>query len=229
MILSRCLFCLAIFLSVAGCGTSRSSSVPGGAQAYAVIPVKSGTAAEAQMIRAGDRLSIRVFGEPELTSDNYRVDAVGNVQMPLAGELLASGHSPASLRQEIVQRLAVRYIRDPQVSVTITESARAKVTIEGQVEEPGSYDVDSSSTLLTALAQAKSPSKTAKLDEILVFRTVDGQRMGARFDLREIRSGNAADPQILAGDTVVVGFSSAKGAWRDFLQAAPLISIFTLF
>jgi polysaccharide export outer membrane protein len=37
------------------------------------------------------------------------------------------------------------------------------------------------------------------------------------------------DPQVLPGDTIVVGFSEVKGAFRDFLEAAPIISIFTLF
>jgi polysaccharide export outer membrane protein len=41
--------------------------------------------------------------------------------------------------------------------------------------------------------------------------------------------GRAGDPQILAGDTVVVGSSALKSSWRDFLAAAPLFNIFTFF
>lgn len=219
----------AISCLLAGCADHRTSVAPVGSAAYAVIPVKARSDAEAQLIRAGDRLSIRVFGEPELTSDNYRVDAAGNLQMPLAGELAAAGQTPSQLRSEITGRLAARYIRDPQVSVLVAEVAKARFAVEGQVEKPGVYEVDATTTLLSALAQAESPTKTAKLDEILVFRVVNGQRMGARFDLRDVRAGNAPDPQILPGDTIVVGFSEAKGAFRDFLDAAPLLSIFTLF
>ncbi len=63
----------------------------------------------------------------------------------------------------------------------------------------------------------------------MVFRTLNGQRMGAVFDLRRIRTGSAPDPQIVDGDVVVVGFSQLKGAYRDFLAATPLLGLFTIF
>lgn len=219
----------ALLPALAGCADHVASPLPAGAKAYEAIPVTARSEAEAQLLRVGDRLSIRVFGEPELTSDQYRIGAVGYLQMPLVGELIAAGQTPEALRSEIARRLAARYVREPQVSVAVAESARSRFAVEGQVEQPGVYEADASTTLLSALAQARSPNRTAKLDEVLVFRVVNGQRMGARFDLREIRAGRSADPQIIAGDTIVVGFSEAKGAFRDFLQAAPLISIFTLF
>lgn len=214
---------------LAGCADHRVSPLPAGAQAYATIPEVARTEAEAQRLRPGDRLSIRVYGEPELTSEQYRVDAAGYLQFPLVGELIAAGLSPEELRRELTRRLGARYIRDPQIAVAVAEGAKSRFAVEGQVEQPGVYETAPDTTLLSALAQARSPSKTAKLDEVLVFRVVNGQRMGARFDLRDIRAGVAADPQILPGDTIVVGFSEVKGAFRDFLQAAPLISIFTLF
>ena len=66
----------------------------------------------------------------------------------------------------------------------------------------------------------------AKLDEVLVFRTVNGERLGGRFDLTEIRSGRMPDPLIFPGDVVVVGFSSLRGIYRDILQVTPLIGTF---
>lgn len=216
-------------LLLAGCSDHRPSPLPAGQQAYATIPEFARSEAEAQKLRSGDRLSIRVFGEPELTSEQYRIDAAGYLQVPLVGEMIAAGLTPEELRRELTRRLGARFIRDPQVAVAVVESIKTKFAVEGMVEQPGVYDADAQTTLLSALAQARSPSKTAKLDEVLVFRIVNGQRMGARFDLRDIRAGISPDPQILPGDTVVVGFSEVKGAFRDFLEAAPIISIFTLF
>lgn len=211
-----------------GCAVSPASVVPAGQAAYDVIPVVAQDPLLAQRLRAGDRLSIRVYGEPELSSELYRIDPGGYLQMPLVGELIAAGQSPAELRAEIARRLGARYVRNPQVTVAVAEAASSKFSVEGQVVQPGVYDAEASGTLLAALAQARSPTKIAKLDEVLVFRTVNGQRMGGRFDLAAIRSGRAADPQILAGDTIVVGRSALKGAFRDFLEAAPLIGTFTL-
>ena len=51
---------------LAGCGLTRPSSLPAGEAAYQAIPVRSVEALAPQPIRAGDRLAIGVFGEPEL-------------------------------------------------------------------------------------------------------------------------------------------------------------------
>ena len=91
------------------------------------------------------------------------------------------------------------------------------------------YDISGSSTLLEAIARAKSPTRVARLDQVVVFRMINGQRAGAVFDLRKIRDGEAPDPQLQGGDIVVVGFSAVKGAFRDFLSAAPLLSLFQIF
>ncbi|MEO7246876.1 MAG: polysaccharide biosynthesis/export family protein, partial [Novosphingobium sp.] len=182
-----------------------------------------------EKLRAGDRLSIKIFGEPELSSENYRVDAIGFLQMPLVGELIAGGQSPRELSAEITRRLAAKYVRDPQVAVSIIDRPRSMFTVEGDVEAPGVFEANPETTLLTGLAQAKSPKRTAKLDEVVVFRFINGQRAGGLFNLTDIRRGRAADPQILAGDKIVVGKSAAKQAWRDFLETAPVFNAFRFY
>ena len=79
------------------------------------------------------------------------------------------------------------------------------------------------------MALAGSPTDSAKMDEVLVFRQANGQRVGARFDINEIRSGRMPDPQILPGDVVVVGYSSLRGGFQDFVRIAPVFGIFTRF
>ncbi len=226
--------CAAIFagslgLALGACSTGGTSPLPQGASAYEVIPEKVDNGELSERLRPGDRLSIKVFGEPELSSDDYRVDSTGYLQIPLVGELIAGGQTPRELAAEITRRLAARYVRDPNVSVSITDRPRSTFTVEGAVEAPGVFEANPSTTLLTAMAQAKSPSKTAQLNEIMVFRTINGRRAGGRFDLTDIRRGRSADPQILPGDTIVVGNSALKSGWRDFLAAAPLFNIFTFF
>ena len=208
---------------------AKRIDLPSGIDAYETIPVKAMDDLIAQRIRPGDTLAIRVFGEPELSKDDYVVDTSGFVQVPLAGQVIAGGTSPEDLRIELTRRLGARFIRDPQVSVTISERAKSNFAVEGQVEEPGVYEADTSTTLLAAIAKAKSPSRTARLDEVLVFRNIDGKRMGARFDLNDVRAGRVPDPQIIGGDTIVVGYSGAKGFWRDVRETAPLLNLFYIF
>lgn len=220
---------VAVTLAVlsSGCMTGKPSPLPSGAAAYATFPVRIEGPAD-QAIRVGDHLSIRVLGEPELTSDAYIVDATGSIQVPLAGEIRSAGRSPSELRDELTQRLGSRFIRNPQVTVNIAERRRTTFAVEGDVREPGIFESAEGTTLLSAVAQAKSTTDTAKLSEVMIFRMIDGQRTGARFNLKDIRQGSAADPQVLAGDTVVVGRSSLKDSYRVILQAIPLFNIFYL-
>jgi len=216
-------------LATTGCEHAREGTLPTGEAAYANFPPAPAARAEDEVLRVGDRLAIRVLGEPELTSDLYRVDGNGKVQVPLAGEIDAAGLKPGEVRDELTRRLASRFIRDPQVAVIVTERFRTTFAVEGDVREPGIFEASANTTLLSAIAQAKSPTNVARLDEVMIFRMINGQRAGARFNLTEIRRGVASDPQVLAGDTVVVGHSGAKGAWREFLQSMPLFNLFYIF
>lgn len=215
-------------LAMNGCASRSASPLPIGPTAYATMEVKDGAPGE-DIIRPGDHLAIRVLGEPELTSDAYIVDSKGTIQVPLAGEILVAGHNPGEVRDDVTRRLGSRYIRNPQVTVSVAARRRTTFAVEGDVREPGIFEALPGTTLLSAVAQAKSTTDTAKLDEVMIFRLLDGQRIGARFNLGEIRDGRAADPTILAGDTVVVGRSGLKNGWKQFLQAVPLFNLFYVF
>jgi len=215
-------------LATSGCGHGRPNSLPVGDAAYAVMSGKSDVLGD-DIVRTGDHLSIRVMGEPELTSDAYIVDGKGAIQVPLAGELVVGGRTTSEIRDELTQRLGGRYIRSPQVSVGVSERRRTTFAVEGDVREPGIFEAVPGTTLLSAIAQAKSTTDTAKLDEVMIFRVKAGERFGARFNLSDIREGRASDPMILSGDTVVVGRSGLKNTWKQFLQAVPLFNLFYVF
>lgn len=227
----RWLLLALVGLTLSGCGRSlQSAGLPTGAAAYAIAPPADAAAApQAYRIGPGDSISVSVFQEPDLSNDKLQVDDVGRIQLPLAGDILAAGLTAPELSAVIAERLGRDYIRHPQVVVSVVSTREQTVAVEGEVKMPGVYKVSPSDTLLSAVARAQSPTNVARLDEVIVFRTVNGRRMGARFDLGQIRSGQAADPQILGGDVIVVGFSSLKGVYRDILQAAPLLNVFTQF
>ncbi len=206
---------------------SDAVQVPVGPDAYAAIAPAVRPDGDYVMV-PGDVLIVRVFQEPDLSSDAVTIDGGGNIQIPLIGEVIAAGRSPTTVAREITMRLRQRYLVDPQVTVSIKTAAARTVSVEGQVVRPGVYEIDRNATLLTAIAKAESPTRVAKLTDVIVFRTIQGNRAAARFNLADIRSARAPDPPLLGGDVIVVGFSSAKGAFRDFLQAAPLFNLFYL-
>src|SRR5450756_638267 len=106
---------LLLALLMAGCNTQRPTSLPAGAAAYQAIPVDA-VPSQLGEIGPGDRLSIKVLGEPDLTSDQYIVDEAGQLDIPLVGNIRATGLSPEALRRDIAQRLGARYIRNPHVA-----------------------------------------------------------------------------------------------------------------
>ena len=64
---------------------------------------------------------------------------------------------------------------------------------------------------------------------VAVFRTIDGRRQAAAFDLTSIRRGEATDPPIYAGDIVVVDGSKVKAVERNILSTVPLLGLFRPF
>lgn len=223
--------CLLLATSLSGCIRTYSAVVPSGAGAYGVIPPPRANAAlpTTYPLEPGDKLRIEVFQEPDMGVDQTEIDPAGNVSLPLLGTVRAAGLTTGQLSLAVQAALAKRYLRDPQVSIALIEAVQRVVAVEGEVKQPGVYAINGQTTLLTALALARSPTPTAKLNEVMVFRVVDGQRIGGRFDIAMIRAGRAQDPQILPDDVIVVGYSRLQGTYRDLLQAAPLFNIFTRY
>ena len=176
-----------------------------------------------------DTLQVDVFGVPEL-SRQIQVDGSGQIAMPLIGTIDAGGRTSAELAAAIEQGLEGRYIRNPQVTVNIRSSVSQFVTVDGQVVEPGLFPVTNQMTLLRAVASAKGLAEFARAEDVVILRTVNGQRMAAMYNLSAIRRGAYEDPAIFANDVVVVGDSPQRRAFREIVSlgavlASPLVAI----
>lgn len=216
-------------LLLSGC-FSPSANLPKGDEAYRIVPPASDENGLVEYrIGVLDTLSIRVFQEPELTFDEISVNSAGTFNYPFVGEVTAEGKTPIELSRELEAGLGTRYIRNPQVVVGVVSSAAQRVTVDGMVNSPGVYEIAGTSSLLEAIARAQGLQFTAVDDEVIVFREIDGERYGAVFNLKQIREGRAPDPEILGGDRIVVGYSAVRGAYQDFLRAAPILNLFTRF
>jgi len=231
MAVGRVLIAAGLAVLCAGCsGMHAADELPHGPAAYGVMPPPDpNTAAAAYKIGPLDVLKVTVFQEKDLSFDQIQVDAAGNLSFPLIGTVHAAGDTALELSNEIARDLGKEYLVDPQVSVSVASSVSQNVTVEGDVKQPGVYAINGTETLLGALAQAQSPTEVAKLDQVVIFRNIDGRRAGAVFNVNDIREGRAADPEILGGDVIVVGFDQVKGAFRDVFKAVPLLYVFRYF
>jgi polysaccharide export outer membrane protein len=169
-----------------------------------------------------DKLSVEVLGLPDL-SRQVQADANGNISLPMAGTVSVIGQSPEQLARLIEQRLAARYVRDPQVTVGIVETVSQTVTVDGEVRQPGIYPVAGRMTLMRAVARAQGATEFARTRHVVVFRTVEGRPMAALYDLRAIRLAAYADPEIYPNDTIMVGESTARRIFPQILQASTLL------
>jgi polysaccharide export outer membrane protein len=170
-----------------------------------------------------DRIILDVYGFPDLSRREIEIDAAGRFSVPIAGEINAKGLTPAQAADLVRQRLQAAYVRDPKVAINLQETKSRYVTVEGQVTQPGNYPAFTDMTLMRTVASAKGLTEFAKIDDVVVFRTVGDKRMAALYNLGAIRRGVYNDPKIYPFDVVVVGNSPGRRLFRDFLSAAPLL------
>ena len=216
-------------LALSGCADKPGGPIPynvatfGVPDSPTVIPLESG-----YKIAPMDTLSIKVFKMPDLTGD-YEVDLTGQVSLPLIGSVHAVDMTTAQLDEDLTKRLGEKYLENPDVSVGIKSSTRRNVTVDGAVNKSGSFAINGPTTLMQAVAAAGGTNPDANPRRVAIFRSIGGKRQAAAFDLTSIRRGQAPDPQVYAGDIVVVDGSSVKAVQKQLLNSLPILSIFTPF
>lgn len=176
-------------------------------------------------IGAQDQLEINVFGIDDLKR-TVQVDSGGKILLPLVGSVQAGGRTPDELSQDLVVALKKKYMKDPQVIVTVKEAQSQRVTIDGAVLQPGVYPLTGPTTLLQAVSLARGPDpKLANVKKVAIFRQVGGKRQSAFYDLTQIRSGKAEDPVVYGSDIVVVDTSGAKSFFSNFQGSFGLLGM----
>jgi polysaccharide export outer membrane protein len=229
-VLRRGLLSLCVIPCLSACGggiaLDQNSSAVRVAQALPP-PDTTVTATDFSSYRIGptDEIAVSVFDAPELAREGA-VDDAGNFSMPLVGAVQAGGKTPQELADVIAAQLRGRYLKNPQVTVNIKAARARTVTVDGSVRQPGVYPVVGRMTLQQAVATAKGADEAADIDKVIVFRSVNGQKMAAMFNLRDIRSGRYADPEVYGNDIVVVGESAGRRFFRDATMSFPLLARF---
>lgn len=137
----------------------------------------------------GDKLKITVFGEDSL-SGAVDVNAAGQVALPLAGEVPAQGKTLNQFRDAVVQRLADGYLKNPKVTVEITNYR--PFYIHGEVKNGGEFAYKTGLRLRDAVAMAGGYTYRANQSYAIVSR--DG--------MEDVRVPANTMVTILPGDNV---------------------------
>jgi polysaccharide biosynthesis/export protein len=205
---------LGVALVVCAAGTARADQLVE-TQAPSQTPAGSAVIPANYHIGVKDTLAIVVFDVPSL-SETVQVDNAGFINIPLIGQVSATGRTPNQLSRDVAAALNAKYMKDPIVTVSVKDAASKKVTVDGEVTQPGMYEITPGTTLSQAVAMAKGPDQVADAHHVSIVRGAGQARTVSVDDLEDIRDGKAVDPEVQANDTIVVDSSGSRKFVRDF-------------
>lgn len=122
-----------------------------------------------------DVLSITVHDQSDLNTTT-RITADGNITFPLIGTVAAEGLTIGELEASIKRLLEKDYLVTAQVLVFIKEYHARQVSVIGEVNAPGKYDMpeEKNITLLEAIALAGGFTRVADINQTQVMRVTNG-------------------------------------------------------
>ena len=151
-----------------------------------------GQTTEPYTLDSGDRLRVNVFGQPDLSGE-FSVDGSGNIAIPLIPPVSAGGLTTNELQASIADALSRTLLRNPNVSVQVTEFR--PFFILGEVMKAGQYPFVNGMTVQSAVAIAGGFSYRANQNTVHVTR-----KQGDRLVELDLPTGAPVRP----GDTILV-------------------------
>jgi protein involved in polysaccharide export with SLBB domain len=128
--------------------------------------------------------------------------------LPLIGSVKVVGNTVGSATASIRELLVKDFLVNPQVTVTVTEFAKRRFTVLGQVQHSGTYDMppDDAVSLLQAIATAGGYTRIGNASKITVQRTVGSEKKVFKLDADAMaKNKSEKNFEILPDDVVIVG------------------------
>lgn len=169
-----------------------------------VVPLAHSQGSEYKL-QPSDVLNITVHGQPDLTT-RTRVTKDGYITFPLLGKVMAQGITVRELEQELKTLLEKDYLVNAQVLVFIEKYNPRQVSVMGEVQKPGKYDIppEKELTLMGAIAMAEGFTKDAEVSRVRVMRGEGGQKKTMEINTKDITDKGDKDKDIpLQSDDIV--------------------------
>jgi protein involved in polysaccharide export with SLBB domain len=120
-------------------------------------------------IQVGDRLTVTVYGEPNLTGV-YDVTPGGFINLPLIGNVRAVDRTYLQLQREIEDRYSRgKFLQEPKVTIAVVEYR--PVYLFGEVARPGSIPYRPGLNILTAVTAAGGLTYRSSREKIYLQRS----------------------------------------------------------
>jgi polysaccharide export outer membrane protein len=174
--------------------------------AQAATAPATGTAVLQYRLATGDTVRVTVFQNPDLTLE-VRINENGNISYPLLGVVPIGGMTVAEAEKRIADGLREgNFVKQPQVSLLVTQVRGNQVSVLGQVGKPGRFPLESADMRLTdVIADAGGVSPIGS-DTVIVIGTRDGKAFRVAVDLPALFSSDRRNGDLLMqnGDVVWV-------------------------
>jgi polysaccharide biosynthesis/export protein len=193
-------------------GTGSNGQVSGSSSQPAVARGKgqpAGATANTQgspsiKIAAGDLLEITVFDVPEM-NQQVRVASDGKADLELIGNTALAGLTAQEAAQAIARELREQnFLLHPQVNVLVKEFASQGVSVIGEVQHPGVYQVLGPRSLLDVISMAGGLTNVADTRVTVKRRSGTEDKLTAKLKTDDPDSSLSNNIQIYPGDLVVV-------------------------
>jgi polysaccharide biosynthesis/export protein len=172
---------------------------------------------ESLLIGPGDLLHLEVYDTPEM-EQHARVTDTGNVPFSFLGNVNVSGLTPEQAAERIEHGLvAAGIMLHPQVTVGVEAYATQNASVMGEVQKPGTYEIDTPHKVVDVLAMAGGLTYIAD-------RHITIQRFGPpqqKVEYYYSNTGGTAlsdDPMVYPGDSVVVSKVAVVYVLGDVLK-----------
>jgi polysaccharide export outer membrane protein len=159
---------------------------------------------DSYVIGPTDVISLFIWKEPDLSAKELMVWPDGMIEVPLLGNIQASGKTPRQLADEIAVKLK-KYIQDPNVTVNVSGMHSKIVYLVGEIGKTGPVEMTPGMTLLQAIATAGGLTPYANSRKIYILRSEGGKQQKLPVQYKQALRGDASLNLILnPGDTIVV-------------------------
>lgn len=154
---------------------------------------------------AGDDIKIQVFQNPDLAVET-RVPETGVISYPLVGSVKIGGLSVTAAQKAIADALQQgKFVKNPQVTITLGLVRGAQVSVLGQVNRPGRFTLETDSRATDMLAAAGGATPVGD-DVAIVIGTRNGKPFRKSIDIASLFLDNRPEDQIplQGGDAIYV-------------------------
>lgn len=156
------------------------------------------------LIQPGDQLTLEFYLNPEF-NDETIVRPDGMITLRVVGDIKAWGLTPAQLSQRLDQAYQSE-LRSPDAVVHVKNMPSRQVYVQGQVNKPGAFPLETGMTAVQAVSEAGGLTDQAGDDAVLIRRDLCGEPTGIRIKLAKALEHPEAnqDAALMPRDVIVV-------------------------